>query len=364
MEVGAVIESLSSCFEELSQEVQQSAVAGRDKDIDQDLILSMLEEQKKIYNAKIMDVWTFTYASQKESLENFAKQKELLEQKLRSEFELVLTKRIRETKRHQWCAKCLKEAVYYCCWNTSYCSYQCQQQHWPYHMLKCMQTVPSTAPPQAPTASSMINELSTSNSTLSSSSSSNNNNINSNISNNNESNIRINSVVGAWSGDDISLDGQPKTITISQNPPQQQSSLKQVNIGSSGLQITQHPSNLTLTPNQPLPFQYLSQPLSSQPVIMSSSPAGSSLLPTLPHAPQQVQLLPTGATPGVLPILNQQTQQLPGLSAVGGLTSTQVKLAPGLTAQHQTPVSGQQAQQFILSSSFGNISMLRPARHL
>ena len=28
------------------------------------------------------------------------------------------------------CANCEKEAIYFCCWNTSYCSLECQQQHW------------------------------------------------------------------------------------------------------------------------------------------------------------------------------------------------------------------------------------------
>lgn len=44
---------------------------------------------------------------------------------------------INETKRKQWCAGCLREAQYFCCWNTSYCSYECQSKHWPEHMLVC-----------------------------------------------------------------------------------------------------------------------------------------------------------------------------------------------------------------------------------
>ena len=29
--------------------------------------------------------------------------------------------------------------MYLCCWNTSYCSQQCQQNHWPNHMARCEQ---------------------------------------------------------------------------------------------------------------------------------------------------------------------------------------------------------------------------------
>ena len=38
------------------------------------------------------------------------------------------------------CAQCGKEAIFYCCWNTSYCDYPCQQAHWPRHMHTCTQT--------------------------------------------------------------------------------------------------------------------------------------------------------------------------------------------------------------------------------
>ena len=38
------------------------------------------------------------------------------------------------------CANCGKEALFYCCWNTSYCDYPCQLKHWPRHQLTCAQT--------------------------------------------------------------------------------------------------------------------------------------------------------------------------------------------------------------------------------
>merc|ERR1712080_226727 len=44
-----------------------------------------------------------------------------------------------ETKKKQWCANCTKEAIFYCCWNTSYCDYPCQQAHWPQHLSTCSQ---------------------------------------------------------------------------------------------------------------------------------------------------------------------------------------------------------------------------------
>ncbi|EZA57171.1 protein kinase C-binding protein 1 isoform X1 [Ooceraea biroi] len=46
---------------------------------------------------------------------------------------------IAETKRKQWCARCGEEARFFCCWNTAYCDYPCQQSHWPTHMRTCSQ---------------------------------------------------------------------------------------------------------------------------------------------------------------------------------------------------------------------------------
>lgn len=64
----------------------------------------------------------------------------LIEQ-TRAVCETEAIKRIEEAKSKQWCANCSKEAQFYCCWNTSYCDYPCQQKHWPTHMNKCTQNI-------------------------------------------------------------------------------------------------------------------------------------------------------------------------------------------------------------------------------
>lgn len=45
---------------------------------------------------------------------------------LKKQFEVEKQKVVNETKKKQWCAQCGKEAIFYCCWNTSYCDYPCQ----------------------------------------------------------------------------------------------------------------------------------------------------------------------------------------------------------------------------------------------
>ena len=73
----------------------------------------------------------------------------------RKQAELEKQKAILEMKKKQWCAHCGKEAIFYCCWNTSYCDYPCQQAHWPSHMATCAQnstddTDQPTPPQQQP----------------------------------------------------------------------------------------------------------------------------------------------------------------------------------------------------------------------
>ena len=55
------------------------------------------------------------------------KQKEISD--LKKQMEIEKQKAITETKKKQWCANCGKEAIFYCCWNTSYCDYPCQVRH-------------------------------------------------------------------------------------------------------------------------------------------------------------------------------------------------------------------------------------------
>ncbi|XP_058448588.1 zinc finger MYND domain-containing protein 11 [Malaya genurostris] len=41
--------------------------------------------------------------------------------------------RIAEVKHKQWCNSCELESILHCCWNTSYCSRDCQERDWPDH---------------------------------------------------------------------------------------------------------------------------------------------------------------------------------------------------------------------------------------
>ncbi|KAH9496698.1 hypothetical protein Btru_009693 [Bulinus truncatus] len=110
-----------------------------------------IPREKQKYEKTLSDLIKNSNNTLKEALSSFQLQKSILVSTLRDEFTKELEKVVAETKKQQWCAECWKEAVYYCCWNTSYCSYKCQQKHWPTHMPKCMQTQQQVL--QGPTSS-------------------------------------------------------------------------------------------------------------------------------------------------------------------------------------------------------------------
>uniref|UniRef100_A0A4W5PAY3 Zinc finger MYND-type containing 8 n=1 Tax=Hucho hucho TaxID=62062 RepID=A0A4W5PAY3_9TELE len=79
-----------------------------------------------------------TMAEMRQSLEQ---ERERLVAEVKKQMEVEKMQAVDETKKKQWCANCRKEAIFYCCWNTSYCDYPCQQAHWPEHMKSCTQSV-------------------------------------------------------------------------------------------------------------------------------------------------------------------------------------------------------------------------------
>lgn len=76
-------------------------------------------------------------AEMRQSLEQ---ERERLVADVKKQTESEKQQAVDETKKKQWCANCRKEAIFYCCWNTSYCDYPCQQAHWPEHMKSCTQS--------------------------------------------------------------------------------------------------------------------------------------------------------------------------------------------------------------------------------
>uniref|UniRef100_A0A452E543 PKCB1 protein n=1 Tax=Capra hircus TaxID=9925 RepID=A0A452E543_CAPHI len=98
-----------------------------------------------------------TMAEMRQSLEQ---ERDLLIAEVKKQLELEKQQAVDETKMQQWCANCKKEAIFYCCWNTSYCDYPCQQAHWLEHMKSRTQLPPlsrkqtlsvQAAPPESST---------------------------------------------------------------------------------------------------------------------------------------------------------------------------------------------------------------------
>ncbi|CAL2035132.1 unnamed protein product [Caenorhabditis brenneri] len=70
-------------------------------------------------------------------------------EQLKNESSKLIEKHRREmsdAKKKQWCCQCENEAIYHCCWNTAYCSVECQQNHWQNHRRTCRRRKTTTNP--------------------------------------------------------------------------------------------------------------------------------------------------------------------------------------------------------------------------
>ncbi|XP_077990599.1 MYND-type zinc finger-containing chromatin reader ZMYND8-like [Glandiceps talaboti] len=145
--------SLQEFYQELSHNVNkvnsstsEELTSSTIKKLKVDLEVMQWKHQQELaelrHNAELT-VAEIRQSLQKEKLNSIAD--------VKKEFTVEKQAAINETKKKQWCANCGKEAIFFCCWNTSYCDYPCQQSHWPEHMNSCAQS--STSAPSVPSES-------------------------------------------------------------------------------------------------------------------------------------------------------------------------------------------------------------------
>ncbi|XP_067122878.1 putative leucine-rich repeat-containing protein DDB_G0290503 isoform X3 [Centruroides vittatus] len=135
---------LTNTLEEMCQDIinsgcMQVAIHSLEKEIE-----NLQEKHKK----EILDIKQNADLIVKEMRSTIETEKQNAITEVRRQCEIEMRKSIEETKKKQWCANCGKEAVFYCCWNTSYCDYPCQQAHWPQHMSTCGQNHVTTVKEQ------------------------------------------------------------------------------------------------------------------------------------------------------------------------------------------------------------------------
>lgn len=98
-----------------------------------------IEKLKLAHSKEIVDLKSNTDKLLAEMRVSLEKERGRMMNEVRKQCELDRIRIVEETKKKQWCINCGKEAQFYCCWNTSYCDYPCQQQHWTTHMGSCAQ---------------------------------------------------------------------------------------------------------------------------------------------------------------------------------------------------------------------------------
>ncbi|XP_055310495.1 MYND-type zinc finger-containing chromatin reader ZMYND8-like isoform X2 [Sitodiplosis mosellana] len=98
-----------------------------------------MEKQKNAHAKEITDVKANTDRLLNEMKKSMEKERTRVINDTRKQCEMERIRSVEEAKKKQWCANCLKEAQFYCCWNTSYCNHICQRKHWEQHMATCAQ---------------------------------------------------------------------------------------------------------------------------------------------------------------------------------------------------------------------------------
>ncbi|XP_063708276.1 zinc finger MYND domain-containing protein 11 [Culicoides brevitarsis] len=115
-------------FEENSLPSNKNEATNVEKSDKKENSLSKLEN--RLAKAKTIDeVRQISKEMMKKELESYQKKISKLKEKHEEE--------IRETKNKQWCKTCFESANYFCCWNTSYCSKECQRRDWELHRRTC-----------------------------------------------------------------------------------------------------------------------------------------------------------------------------------------------------------------------------------
>ncbi|XP_064596606.1 MYND-type zinc finger-containing chromatin reader ZMYND8-like isoform X2 [Liolophura sinensis] len=99
-----------------------------------------LEQLKWRHKREIEEIKHNVELTLSEMRKGMETEKHALVEELKKKYEKDVKKAVEKTKKKQWCSNCGKEAIFYCCWNTSYCDYPCQTAHWPQHMDSCTQS--------------------------------------------------------------------------------------------------------------------------------------------------------------------------------------------------------------------------------
>lgn len=97
------------------------------------------ERMKQHYERQLADLQRSTDLMISEMRKTMEQENKRVISELRQHSTVERMRAVDEAKKKQWCANCMREAQLYCCWNTSYCDYPCQQMHWQRHSSSCGQ---------------------------------------------------------------------------------------------------------------------------------------------------------------------------------------------------------------------------------
>jgi hypothetical protein len=148
--INAMAQKLSDYFRSFLVETMSDLGKSNNPEATISTLKYEIEELNHKHSIELAEIRRNVSIVLKDIQKSVVEERERIINETKANCEMEAMKRVEEAKSKQWCANCSKEAQFYCCWNTSYCDYPCQQKHWLKHMSKCTQTAGQNQPATTP----------------------------------------------------------------------------------------------------------------------------------------------------------------------------------------------------------------------
>ena len=115
----AIKGTMTEIYNDLSENTTGSTIAEIRR------LRTEIEKLQWLHQQELSEMKHYLELTMAEMWQSLEQERDRLIAEVKKQLELEKQQVVDETKKKQWCANCKKEAIFHCCWNTSYCDYPC-----------------------------------------------------------------------------------------------------------------------------------------------------------------------------------------------------------------------------------------------